>query len=727
LLKAGTNKLKMLVTVAAAAGFLFACGGRAARAQSGGNGNANPGDPYLVCEDCWNTASATPTPASRPVGASADPTPTRTPSGEDGDTSGLHGQFVQLADHAREMVPMIRRLVEKPLLGLLQRVSWVLASLILVFSFLRVLRENNGASSDFYYWVARGAFWMNLLVIGPFVVSMMLIVGNLLTIPLEGPANELQISFDEKYKEFMEGHFVIRDEKAVYVPPMEDGSPGLLGILYDKESKITDVDKIDKALDVSSWSMPKLFALLSACRGLLEFFDFFLIISGGLVLVGLRLGAAPAIALGIDQKLAHQMTYPYAWGTAAFTLVFPLVRDILRIVAYAIGNLGLAMYDGRPMYWMDERTGAVITNGGYEPSITIFIAAFMMLVAALSMPMSIVLAYRFLKGQNFEGISSVTGGWMASIVGTGMEVYGLRAAATVQKQAENTQIQGGYQSELVRAGGAQEASNLGARARQIAATANVQGGLAAALAGIRGNQVTQRMIATAAATFGRESTAAGVRLSKQDIEINRDKGIGGNNYGLGRDTIVYAGEAKAEKSRVWSHMVGNVGGQVGNAIEGVGLIGGIPLAITSGKLENKAVTDRNRSQNFAANTFTRNMNTLEAGSAARMGAAQDAYNSEMGAAFEKQAGAQVAAADAGAAVASGGAERGASISVGGINQSYRLEVQANKTVYDSTVRAAAVSRDAAVEAAGLRALNSVVTGFFRDVARRVDEGLKPRY
>src|SRR5207237_10566071 len=116
---------------------------------------------------------ATPT----PVLATPYPTPTRTPSGEAGATSGLHGQFVYLADHAREMLPMIRRLIEKPLLGLLQRISWVLASLILVFSFLRVLRENNGASSDFYYWVARGAFWMNLLVIGPFVVGLMLIVG----------------------------------------------------------------------------------------------------------------------------------------------------------------------------------------------------------------------------------------------------------------------------------------------------------------------------------------------------------------------------------------------------------------------------------------------------------------------------------------------------------------------------------------------------------------------
>ncbi|MFL6284614.1 MAG: hypothetical protein ACJ74Q_15820 [Pyrinomonadaceae bacterium] len=712
-----------VLLMAWAAAAILASSQFSARAQS--NSNTNPGDPFLVCELCWQDESPSPTPATRPRRAPT-PIPTPEPWGSSQD-KGLSGQFIRLADHARELVPTIRRLVEKPLLGLLQRISWVLASLILVASFIRVMRENNGASDDFYYWIARGALWMNLLIVGPFVVSAMLIVGNALTIPLDNVTTEMQTSFDDKYQEFMEGHFIIRDDKAVFLAPMADGKPGLLGILWDKEAKITDIDKIDKALDVSSWSMPKLFTLLAFCRGSLEFFDFFLIVAGGIILIGLRLGSPVAIAMGIDQKLAHQMTYPYAWGTAAFTLVFPLFRDILRIVAYIIGNVGLAMYDGRPMYWMDERTGQIITRAGYEPSVTIFIAAFMMLVAALSMPMSTVLAYRFLKGQNFEGISSVTGGWMASIVGTGIETFGFRAAATIQKQAENTQIQGGYQSEMTRAGGSLEAGNLGARARQIAATANVQGGLAAALANIRGNQVTQTMIATAAATFGKETTAAGVRLSQQDIAVNRDKGVGSNNAGLGRDTINYAGEAYSDKYRIMAHSVGNVGGQVGNAIEGVGLIGGIPLAITAGGLENKAVGYKNRAQNLAANTYTGNMNNLETSSATRLGAAQDAYGSEMGAAYDKQSGSQIAAAGAGASIAAGGAQHGANISLGGINQSYKLETKANQTVFDSTVKAAGISRDAAVEAANLRALGTVVSSVFRDVARRIDDGLKPRY
>lgn len=661
-----------------------------------GNSNTNPNDPYLVCENCW--ADADPTPAPRQQ-AQATPTPAPT------DEKGLKVSFVYLTDHARELVPKIRRLVERPLLGTIQRIAWVLASIILVFSFMRVLKENNGASDDFYYWIARGTLWMQLLIVGPFVVSMFLIVGNLLTIPLDGISGDLQHTFDETYREFMEGHFIIKDSKAVFVPPMEDGSPGLLGILYDKETKITDIDKIGNALDVSSWSMPKLFALLGFCRGALEFFDFFLIIGGGFILIGLRLGSPIAIAMGIDQKMAHQMTYPYAWGTAAYTLVFPVFREIIRIVAYTVANLGLAVYDGRPMYWMDERTGAIITNNGYEPTITIFIAAFMMLVAAFSMPMATVMAYRFVRGQNFEGISSVTGGWMASIVGTGVEAYGLRAGAAIQKQAENTQIQGGYQSESTRAQGSLDAANLGARARQIAGTANIQGGLIAALANIRGNQVTQTMIASASAQFGKDQTRAGVGLSQRDIEIRRGQAVGDTDIGMRRELQTGAGHTSAEKNQT-----------LGSSLGPLGLYWSY-----------KGITKRNVTDREASNTFAGQTISLENQTAGRLTQSQTQYEGDMGVAFDRQLGATVAGVNAGAGIASGGASRGAQVSVGGINQAYTLEMKGNQTVYNSTVEAATISRDAGLEAANLRALNHIVTGFFRDVAKRVDTGLQPRY
>jgi hypothetical protein len=674
----------------------------AAGARAQGGSNQDPGEPYVVCEECWKE-DAVPNPTPPPAGTyKAAETPIPTPDDSKEAHRGLKGQFVFLTDHMRSLVPLIRKLVEKPVLGMLKRISWVLASLILLFSFVRVLKENNGASSEFYWWVGRQMLWFNLLVVGPFVVTALFIVGQILTIPLEGVSADLQDSFDEKYQEFLDGHFILKDGKAVFVPPTEDGRPGILGILYDKESTVLDPEK---SLDVSSWSMPKLFALLSFNRGLLEFFDFFLIFGGAFILIGLRLGSPVAIALGFDQKMAHQMTYPYAWGTAAFTLVFPLFRDIIRIVAYVIGNVGLSVYDGRPMYWMDERTGRILTSGAFEPSISIFIASFGMMVAALSMPMSCVLAYRFVRGQNFEGISGITGGWMASILGTGVELAGLRWGAAIQKQAEQTQIQGGYQSETTRASGQLEAANIGARARQISSTANIQGGLIAALAGIRGNQVTQQMIAAAGAQFGKDQTRAGVALSKSDVGVRRDQSVSELDLGMRRDLHSIAGHTSTDKKQAVGQSFGPVG-----------------LMVTS-----QAIGDRNKVDRFVTNTFVPKEMDIERAAAAGLQANQDTYGKAMEQAFDTQQASTVNAVNTGAAVASGGASRGAQVSVGGINQAYNLELKSNKVVYESTVGAAQISRDAGIEAANLRALNHVVTGFFRDVARRIDSGLKPSY
>jgi hypothetical protein len=141
----------------------------------------------------------------------------------------------------------------------------------------------------------------------------------------------------------------------------------------------------------------------------------------------------------------------------------------------------------------------------------------------------------------------------------------------------------------------------------------------------------------------------------------------------------------------------------------------------------KGITKRNVTDREAANTFSGQTIDLENRTAGRLTQSQTQYEGEMGAAFDRQLGATVAGVNAGAGIAAAGASRGAHVSMGGINQAYTLEMKGNQTVYNSTIEAATISRDAGLEAANLRALNHIVTGFFRDVAKRVDTGLQPRY
>lgn len=68
---------------------------------------------------------------------------------------------------------------------------------------------------------------------------------------------------------------------------------------------------------------------------LLEFADLFLILLSGFIMVALRLSAPFMIAVAIDQRLAHQISYPFVKGAAIFTLVTPAVSKAVVSVRSA--------------------------------------------------------------------------------------------------------------------------------------------------------------------------------------------------------------------------------------------------------------------------------------------------------------------------------------------------------------------------------------------------------
>ena len=124
---------------------------------------------------------------------------------------------------------------------------------------------------------------------------------------------------------------------------------------------------------------------------------------------------------------------------------------------------------------IDERTAQIIKTNAYDPTLVIILTLVTMVIAGLMLWLSPYLAYRIATGQVFEAVSSTASGWMAAIVGSAIEFTGLKAGASLQRQAENTQTQAGYQAELTRAKGSLDAANLGANARQISGHASIEG------------------------------------------------------------------------------------------------------------------------------------------------------------------------------------------------------------------------------------------------------------
>src|SRR5262249_53914969 len=304
------------------------------------------------------------------------------------------------------------------------------------------------------------------------------------------------------------------------------GDQGPIGVLTDNESP---VKSIDKALNPSSWNMPQVFTVATVARGLMEFADLFLLLLGQFIMIALRLTSPFVIAIAIDQKLAHHVAYPYIKGAAAFTLIAPAVGAIVGIFAYAAANVPLSAIDfSNPIFKLDPDT--LMIEG--DPSRAVYpalIGAALMLVSALALFASPYVSYRIASGQVFEGVSGVMSGWMAALTGMVVEVAGVRHAAGLERQAQQTQAHGVYGAEVTRAGVGFEAANLGVQARKLSALASARGALTATLGQIYGARTQATQQAQAGQLFGVSSAGATAALSKGDIGVRLDQGVGDLN------------------------------------------------------------------------------------------------------------------------------------------------------------------------------------------------------
>src|SRR5260370_38503502 len=78
-----------------------------------------------------------------------------------------------------------------------------------------------------------------------------------------------------------------------------------------------------------------------------------------------------------------------------------------------------------------------------------------------------------LSGRVYELVATVVSSWMGAMVGTGIEKYSAEAAASINRQAENTQYNAGYQADVTRSAGQQEGGNLPAQGQRNAQLASL--------------------------------------------------------------------------------------------------------------------------------------------------------------------------------------------------------------------------------------------------------------
>jgi hypothetical protein len=271
-------------------------------------------------------------------------------------------------------------------------------------------------------------------------------------------------------------------------------------------------------------------------------------------------------ALGFDDKFATQTFYPFCWGVATFCLSYPIVKEIAMYIAYSIGIIALSIYNSEPLYSLDPNTAKIISTGNYDPGSSAAIVTFLFFIAALSYILSVILAYKLLRGQVYESVNQISMGWMLSAVGTALETYGLVAGAAINRQAENTQIAGIYNAEKANAKAALDAGKLQTDARRIQALSGMQGNLQTTLGQIYGN-TTNMLITNANRTMQLQQTSAATQRE-----------IGSQRVEYADRTNRLGFEASREKGQRWVENEAQINDNILNMTPGSGVVGTRGLA-----------------------------------------------------------------------------------------------------------------------------------------------------
>lgn len=604
--------------------------------------------------------------------------------------------------------------VVRPMLPYLTFFAWIIASFVLIISFLRKFSDERGYSVELLFrWGIRTLCFMLVIGSAPYLLDVFTLVGKQIAKPLKGANYWLVKDFDEKMKSYVKANFSVEDPNAIIAERLPNGEPGILGVINNKESSVAD---ITADLNFLNWNMPRMFTLMVISQNIIKFGGILLALAGLFILIGLKLASPIMAALGFDDKFAAQTFYPFCWGVATFCLSYPIVKEVAMYIAYSIGIIALSIYNNEPLYTLDPATAKIISSGNYDPGSSAAIVTFLFFIAALSYILTPTLAYKLLRGQVYESVNQVSMGWMLSAVGTALETYGLVAGAAINRQAENTQVQGIYNSEKANAKAALDAGKLQTDARRIQALSGVQGSLQTTLGQIYGNQTTSALITNSNRTMQLQQTNAS---TQREIQSQRVEYTDRTNR-LGFDSAKQKGERFIENGV-------NARENTLNMVPGSGVIGTRGLA---GGVAQIVGGDTTQIREETMNMLTDEQYQLNLGQNTRTLGSQretsEAYQEKLNASINQNADSTIGAIQKGAGISAGAAKQGAAIQTTGINQAYGLELKANDVTFAGRNEAALINKNSAEEAAHLRMAATVVTGFFRDMDRRLEE-MKPKY
>ena len=635
----------------------------------------------------------------------------------------LSDHIARLSIKASQLLPYLQSEVLSHLQDWVYGMAVAVAILVLLFSFLRLWRENaGGGNSNLIFFFLRSLFFFGLVGSSVWLIGQMAATGREIAEgnEINGSAGHGLLfefykaqrdSFNESYEEFVMGTFTVKvDGRDFTVQPNSDSAGTFLGVLYDTEGTIKD---LDKKLNDSSYTLPTLFNLLNASRTILEAGDFWLLVLGAVLVLIFKVAAPLMMAVAIDQKLAHKVSYPFAWGAGVLTLIWPAVSYFIRALAYLFGNLAMALGDSEPLYNWDYATMYAIKSNFASPVYVVAIATLMMTIAGGCLWISPYLAYRFSMGQVYEGVSAAMSQFAAMVIGTGVEAYSATAAASINQLAQNTQAQGSYDAQTTEARANRESGMLRNQAAFISgkaqALSSAQASAGAAMAGARAG------VSQAYTMFG--SGSRGIAgYNEQMAQISTQRAVRDNNTQSSRQASETNTDSQVGRKQEWSRALGNIplfGGPIDLIREGVA---GTVSEASGGKYGAMPLTLHQRGYDAARIEYTTGVNA---------NASQSFTDAQK---VERQAGDRMAAISTQQGKeAAGAAYAAAGTSIAGHQSAFGINNQAVQIDFSGRMTSANTLQNASVESAKLQAIAAIVSRMGSKLAQDIEKGLEMRY
>ena len=655
--------------------------------------------------------------------------PTPSPAPANGTNVAGADALTELVIVAGNLIPRVQEAIESPLVKGLENLAFWIAVIVMLFSFARLFRENDGATKDLFWWCFRLAIVFTLFGTGRTIINTWSQIGYDIVNVTEFRKVlwDAELEFNTNYDKFTEGMFLVKATNA---------SEALAALTTDD----VRLRNIANATNPSAWSLPNIFIGVTIGRAILQFSNVFLAMLSALILIALRLFAPFAIALAIDRGLAQRISWPFVWSAAVFTMVTPLVSHIIGYIVYQVGNMALTIIKPESQIFSLAADGSITGDPNMVGPATAacVVLIVLMVISALLLLASPYISYKLAFGQIFEAVSATAAGWMGALTATGIEIAGITFGSALQRQASETRIEGQAQAEIARAMAAREASDLQSRAHKILGLQSASASRVQSLGAIAGGYAMALQMNEAQ----RQATTRLIEQSRQQqvVGILADRSFGQRQAGIQA--------SREERDLRITQAQQNVGTFINRSLEmtdhfagGFAKLGGasaplLPAAeegtkiITSGakgiadiSINNTTTDARVGSVRIAGQSQSEN---VESTTKMREYAA-DIYAERATGIASQQAAANNAAARINRDLAAGGVESAYRKQVQGVTQAYQLNLDANQVNLSGALKAAQIMQSSGMKAVRLDQMAQIVSTLSRDLARRTELAMTLRY